>query len=580
MGPRLAPQLRELLDLDDDARTLGPFKLKKQLGHGGFAPVWLATEGYGGKELRSAAVKLFAVGADGGGEARDSSVARHRARVIEEAQAICRVEHPNVVRFFALAVDDARGIVGLAMEYVAGASLDSRLREHGKLSVSDTLDVGIEVARALHAVHAAGLVHRDVKPANLVESAGVYKLIDFGVSSAEAQVAGAKPSSAKKKVVLDDLPFELVGTKMSMLASAYTVDAKNEDDSPVELIATGTVGYIDPVCVSTGAPAVPASDLYGLGAMLYECLTGKIPALAGARAGTGLRGDVLDGRARAPALRSVDPMIPEMLARLVERLVEPEREARPASAREVGEALQTIRAQLDAMRTRAPKRAVSPWVAVVVGGVLLALTITIAMRPWRAAAPPSASQAAATPSISASVSTTPADCVLGDLDGCTAACNRDQAASCETLAIMYETKNGVTKDLTRARALARESVCGWESSRMLQPRRGGRRIGRLCDGARPLFDRVRRRRHARMQRRRRHALQEARQRRRGRLRGDRSTARSAALRAGLLRRRRLQRRVRKPRCGICERRWREPGFCARRADLRRRVRRRRAHRML
>src|SRR6185295_18552916 len=120
-----------------------------------------------------AAVKLFAL--DGPADARE--------RVVAEARALCRVEHPSVVRFYALPMDEARGVMGLAMEHVAGTPLHERLAARGRLGTADALAVGAAVASALAAVHRAGLVHRDDKPANVVDAAGGYKLIDFGIAA-------------------------------------------------------------------------------------------------------------------------------------------------------------------------------------------------------------------------------------------------------------------------------------------------------------------------------------------------------------------------------------------------------------
>src|SRR5277367_1717335 len=118
----LSQPLKSLLDLPDAERRLGPVVLVAPLGRGGFAPVWLARERYGAMELRTAAVKLFSLNALDG-----TSAPLHRARVIDEARALCRVEHPNVVRFYALPTDEARGVIGLAMEHVAGTPVDQKL---------------------------------------------------------------------------------------------------------------------------------------------------------------------------------------------------------------------------------------------------------------------------------------------------------------------------------------------------------------------------------------------------------------------------------------------------------------------
>src|SRR5690349_517763 len=104
---------------------IGPLRLIRRLGRGGFAPVWLADEVHDGRVLRKVAVKLFFL-PEG---ATPEESAERRDAILDEARALCRVEHPNVVRFYALARDDAFGVIGLAMEYVAGRSLDAMLGE-------------------------------------------------------------------------------------------------------------------------------------------------------------------------------------------------------------------------------------------------------------------------------------------------------------------------------------------------------------------------------------------------------------------------------------------------------------------
>src|SRR5262249_19187215 len=154
-----------------------------------------------------------------------------------EAARLCRVEHPNIVRFYSLPVDEERGIVGLAMEYVGGESLAVRLRVEKRLDVREAVDVGIAVASALVAVHEAGLVHRDIWPANVIEdralrgSPAAYKLIDFGVA-----IPGASPTGS--------LPPPPMGP-----------DALG-----------GKRGYVDPVCWREASRPTVRSDLYALGA--------------------------------------------------------------------------------------------------------------------------------------------------------------------------------------------------------------------------------------------------------------------------------------------------------------------------
>ena len=356
MAARFAPALTELLALPDFERKLGPFQLVQQLGRGGFAPVWLAREVYGDTVLRTAAVKLFVLG-DGatrlGPAATPSGSGARGPGIVEEARLLCQVEHPNIVRFYSLPTDERRGVVGLAMEHVAGTSLDARLHAEKRLSVEETLAAGVAVASALSAVHRAALVHRDVKPANIVDAGGIYKLIDFGIAAAETparRVARERP----ERFVMDDLPFDAAGSNLSQLVAEGAASGSAE-------VTSGTVGYIDPVCVVTGDRAVPASDLYSLGATLFECLSGTLPAVAAAGAGGGFRGEVLDGRAPAPRLRTVAPSVPPALAAVVDALLSPERDARPASAEWVALELDRVRRELAGRARALPPESVGPF---------------------------------------------------------------------------------------------------------------------------------------------------------------------------------------------------------------------------
>ncbi|XXX74346.1 protein kinase [Sorangium sp. So ce134] len=362
----VAPSIARLLDRPDPERRLGPFRLIEPLGRGGFAPVWLARESYGGTELRTAAVKLFALdgsGPDLGGRDPSPAAALRRRSVIEEARLLCQVEHPSVVRFYALHVDEERGVIGLAMEHVAGVSLDRTLDARGALPVAETLDLGIAIASALAAVHRAGLVHRDVKPANIVDAAGVYKLIDFGIAAADAPSPRAPAAlGGPERARLADLPHALVRASGETLAEIVSAGA-GATSAPTDALGPicGTLGYIDPVILATRAPAAPVSDLYALGATLFECLTGRVPAALPAAGGLALSGEILDGRARPPPLLEVAPGAPRSLARLVDALLSPDRRDRPAWAEPVAIALEQIRGELAGGERALPPESVGPF---------------------------------------------------------------------------------------------------------------------------------------------------------------------------------------------------------------------------
>lgn len=318
----LPEAVRKLLALPDGERRIGTFRLERQLGRGGFAPVWLAEEMAGTTKLRLSAVKLFAL---------DTGSDFARQAIIDEAARLCRVEHPNVVRFYQLPFDETRGVIGLAMEYVAGETLGERLRDKGTLSIKETLDVGIAVASALVAVHGAGLVHRDLSPANVVVdvaqigSPAAYKIIDFGISAAQPTRDSPTLSSQKRP----------------------PKDSNPQLRSPLEAIG-GKRGYVDPECWRELSPATSSSDLYSLGAMLYICLSGRIPA-----AGEGmLDADILHGRKKPPRVSTLANDVPAPLVDLIAELLEPNPENRPRSAEVVALELERVRSALTG-RTRA-----------------------------------------------------------------------------------------------------------------------------------------------------------------------------------------------------------------------------------
>jgi len=324
------PSIARLLALPEAVRRIGPFVLVRQLGRGGFAPVWLAKEVYGAETLRAAAVKLFAIERGAGDASR---------RIVEEARALCRVEHRGVVRFYSLAVDEGAGVMGLGMEHLAGRSLAARLEAAGSLRVEQVVELGIALASALAAVHRAGLVHRDVKPANIVETASGYKLIDFGIASART----AFP-----------------------MASSWAPSDDPDCTGRVAELQSGTLGYVDPVTIATGAPASSESDLYALGVTLFECLTGRLPS--GVR-GEALDPRILDGRAASPPVGALAKEAPAALATIVDRMVRPERTFRYGSAEEVLAALERLHASPTARAWFVPVLAAAAPVIAIVSGI-------------------------------------------------------------------------------------------------------------------------------------------------------------------------------------------------------------------
>ena len=373
---RPATVLAQLLDRPKEERNLGPYQLIEPLGKGAFAPVWLAKELYGDTELRTVAIKLFALGSDGAPSGsskshRSRSSGPDRNRIVDEARALCRVEHPNIVRFYTLSTNADETILGVVMEHVRGQSLDQSLAAAGKLPLRKTLAAGVAVASALAATHQAGLIHRDIKPQNVIDALGVYKLIDFGIAAADAPRRSAteadQVSTKKKKkkpelkqVIIDDLPIEILGSKLSGQAThVHTLDGCELPGSAV--VTSGTIGYIDPASVMDRA--TPGSDLYSLGAMLFECVTGTLPAVAAAMlsGSSGLKGEVLDGRELSPPVCEVEPQTPEALGKLIDELLLPDPGKRPRSAEAVAWELERIRLSISESARPLPPERIGPF---------------------------------------------------------------------------------------------------------------------------------------------------------------------------------------------------------------------------
>jgi eukaryotic-like serine/threonine-protein kinase len=316
--------LKSFLSLPEADRRLGPYWLKAKLGSGGFAPVWLADEEYGGRKVREVAIKLFAARPD------DERWSLVNQAIIDEAQQLCLIEHPNVVRFYGLRTSEEHNIVGLVMEYIDGTPLIDLFTGRERLPMRDALAVGAAVASALAAVHRAGIVHRDIRPANVIATRGTHKLIDFGI----ALSSRAGPPGQKEPRRLED--------------SAIT---------PL-IMARALQGYLDPECVKDpSAPHTAASDLYALGALLFACVTGRIPA-AGR---DGIEFDILKGKRSPPPLRVLSPHAPPELARIVDELLDPDPQRRPRSAEQVMVAIDRARIQHAGGKVQPPPEEEGPF---------------------------------------------------------------------------------------------------------------------------------------------------------------------------------------------------------------------------
>ena len=213
----------------------GRYRLCRWLAAGGMGQVWQAVDEVLGRPV---AVKLLR-----DEYAHDPSFVR---RLRAEARSAAAVTHPGIASVFdygeVRAADGAEPTAFLVMELVAGEPLSWLLAREGRLGLDWSLDIVGQAAVAVGAAHRAGLVHRDVKPANLLVCPdGTVKVTDFGVAQALGQGQG-----------------------------------QGQGQGDHDELMCGTAGYLSPE-QATGQPATAASDLYALGVVAYECLAGHRP---------------------------------------------------------------------------------------------------------------------------------------------------------------------------------------------------------------------------------------------------------------------------------------------------------------
>ncbi|MEM8964111.1 MAG: protein kinase, partial [Acidobacteriota bacterium] len=267
-------------------RLVGPYRLVRRLGAGGMGEVYLAEDDRLGRQV---ALK----------HARVDLPEAFKARFRREAWAAARLSHPGIVTIHDLiAVDDGDWIV---MEFVEGMSLRRRLKLHGPLAHARVVAWAIEITAALGAAHDKGIVHRDLKAENVMVTPDErVKVLDFGL---------AKP-------ILDD-------TSVSSLTSSGEV--------------LGTLRSIAPE-QAQGQSVDARADLFSLGVLLYEMLTGLTPFVGENPFQSVYK---LVAQPHTPVLEH-DPSISSELSALVDHLLAKTPEARPASAADVGRALRDL----------------------------------------------------------------------------------------------------------------------------------------------------------------------------------------------------------------------------------------------
>jgi serine/threonine-protein kinase len=217
-------------------KRVGPFEIERELGQGGMGIVYLARDARLGRRVALKALpEVFA------------SDAERRARLEREAKALAAASHPNIAVIFGVETVGER--LYLVLEYVAGETLAAQLAR-GPLPVGEALELADQIAAGLEAAHDAGVVHRDLKPGNvLVNENGQVKILDFGLATG----AGAASISDSDPTIVDSPAESFAGTR--------------------EGILLGTAAYMSPE-QARQRKVDRRADLWSLGCVLFEMLTG------------------------------------------------------------------------------------------------------------------------------------------------------------------------------------------------------------------------------------------------------------------------------------------------------------------
>src|SRR5213079_1362875 len=216
-------------------RTIGHYKISKRIDAGGMGEVYLASDITAG---RKAAIKLLPAHLTGDAE--------RLMRFQQEARIIAGLNHPNIVTIYEVGADNSTRYI--ASELIEGETLRQRL-SRGRMQVGEVIEISIQVAAALAAAHQAGVVHRDVKPENIMlRPDGYVKVLDFGIAKlAEQELPEDTPTDEALLLVESNLGSIL-----------------------------GTVRYMSPE-QARGAPVDRGTDIWSLGVVLYEIITGHAP---------------------------------------------------------------------------------------------------------------------------------------------------------------------------------------------------------------------------------------------------------------------------------------------------------------
>ena len=325
---------------------LGPFEILALLGNGGMGEVYRARDT---RLDRFVAIKILS--------AEVATAPRGRQRFEREARAISKLSHPRICTMhdIGVAAHEGRDVAYLVMELLDGETLAARIAR-GPLSIDQSLAYAIDIADALIAAHGQGIVHRDLKPANVMVTSTGVKLLDFGLAQLRTQHGLAVASSAEAPLSSAGLVF-------------------------------GTLPYMSPEQVR-GELVDTRTDVFALGVLLHEMLTGRRPFAADSQADTVAA--ILEHQ--APAVSDLQPLASSGLDRVVRKCLAKDPDDRWQTARDLKSELIWVREERGVSgRGRTPLPATSHrrrWQQVLVTGIPTIAAVLLAVMLWRTAAPP------------------------------------------------------------------------------------------------------------------------------------------------------------------------------------------------
>jgi serine/threonine-protein kinase len=283
-------------------RTILQYQFLEKLGAGGMGEVYKARDT---RLNRFVAIKVLSSGMSADGE--------QRRRFIHEAQAASSLNHPNIITIYDIFNEgDTQFMVS---EFVNGRTL-LELISKGGLTVPQAVGYAIQMADALSAAHAAGIIHRDVKPANvMVTAGGLVKVLDFGLAK-----------------IIEGLSDDYTGTTVTVIAAPLTVEGA----------VMGTVNYMSPE-QAQGQRVTTRSDIFSFGAVLYEMLTGRC-AFQGSSPVSTLSAVLRDD---ARPVVELTPGVPPELDLIVARCLKKDPDERFQTMPDVEAALVSLRRRYD-----------------------------------------------------------------------------------------------------------------------------------------------------------------------------------------------------------------------------------------